>query len=82
MDYTMLDVADAPVSDGDEVTVFGPRLPAEEVAEAAGTIAYEVFCRVGRRVPRIYLRGGRPIALVPADVSSAVEITQTGIEVG
>ncbi len=63
MDYTMLDVGDAVVREGDVVTVFGGDLPAAIVAEAAGTIAYELFCRVGRRVPRIYLRDGRPVAI-------------------
>jgi alanine racemase len=67
MDYTMLDVGDAPVREGDEVVAFGPQLPAVEVAEAAGTIAYELFCRVSRRVPRIYLRGGRPVAVLAGD---------------
>lgn len=63
MDYTMLDVGDARVRAGDEATVFGPGLPVTEVADAAGTIAYEVLCRVGPRVPRIYLAGGRPVAV-------------------
>jgi alanine racemase len=62
MDYTMLDVEDAPVLVGDEVTVLGPGLPAQEVAQAAGTIAHEVFCRIGRRIPRIYLRAEGHVA--------------------
>jgi alanine racemase len=83
MDYTMLDVDDAPLASGDEVTVFGPGLPVEDVAAAAGTIAYELFCRVGRRVPRVYLRGGRPVAVAPAEAAStAAEITRMEIEVG
>jgi alanine racemase len=71
MDYTMLDVGDAAVREGDLVTVFGADPPAAAVAEAAGTIAYELFCRVGRRVPRIYLRGGRPVAVRAAGASRA-----------
>lgn len=63
MDYTMLDVGDAQVREGDEVTVFGPGLPADEVARSAGTIANELFCRVGRRVPRMYLRGEKPVGI-------------------
>jgi alanine racemase len=66
MDYTMLDAGDAPVREGDEATVFGGGLPAEDVASAAGTIAYELFCGVGRRVPRIYLGAGRPTAIAVA----------------
>lgn len=61
MDYTMLDVGDGRVEEGDEVTVFGDGLPVEDVAEAAGTIAHEVLCRVGLRVPRVYLRDGRVV---------------------
>lgn len=71
MDYTMLDVGDVPVREGDEVTVFGPGLPATEVAEAAGTIAYELFCRIGPRVPRIYLAGGRPVAAASGGLRGA-----------
>jgi alanine racemase len=66
MDYTMLDVGDAAVREGDEVTVFGPALPVADVAAAAGTIPYEVFCRIGRRVPRLYTRAGEAIAVVTA----------------
>lgn len=35
---------------GDPVTLWGAGLPAEEIAEAAGTIAYELFCGVTARV--------------------------------
>jgi alanine racemase len=63
MDYTMLDAGDAQVREGDEVIVFGPGLPVDEVSAAAGTIPHELFCRVGRRVPRVYLRNGRPVAV-------------------
>jgi alanine racemase len=64
MDWTMLDVTALPgARAGDPVLWFGraggATLPAEEVAAAAGTVAYELFCRVGGRVPRRYL-GGRP----------------------
>lgn len=57
MDYTSVDVGDAPVETGDEVIVFGGAqnevaLPIEVAAEAAGTIPYELLVRVGRRVSR------------------------------
>jgi alanine racemase len=59
MDFVTLDVGEAPVEIGDEALLFGcargapeARLPVEEVAAAAGTIAYELLVRVGRRVPR------------------------------
>ena len=38
----------------DEVVLWGEGLCADEVAEAAGTIAYELFCKVTPRVPKIY----------------------------
>lgn len=75
MDYTMLDVGDVVVREGDVATIFGADLPADDVAEAAGTIAYELLCRVGRRVPRIYLRRGRPVALRTAGASHAHAVT-------
>ncbi len=56
MDLTMIDVTDLRgVSLGDPVTLWGPGLLAEEVAERAGTISYELFCAVSSRVPRRYL---------------------------
>jgi alanine racemase len=36
---------------GTPVTLWGRGLPADEVAAAAGTISYELFCAVARRVP-------------------------------
>ena len=60
MDLTTLDVTDiAGVDIGDEVIVLGSQngvyLGADEVADAAGTIAYEVLTNVSRRVPRFYI---------------------------
>ena len=56
MDSITVDVGDARVSVGDEAVVFGNPdeggLSAEEAAEDAATIAYELLVRVGRRVPR------------------------------
>ncbi|HEX2533825.1 MAG TPA: bifunctional UDP-N-acetylmuramoyl-tripeptide:D-alanyl-D-alanine ligase/alanine racemase [Chitinophagaceae bacterium] len=57
MDMTMLDVTDVPgVSEGDEVIVFGPGLPVQEVAGWAGTIPYELMTSVSQRVKRIYFQ--------------------------
>lgn len=66
MDLTVLDVTGIDgVREGDIATVFGcdgeANLPAEAVAELAGTIHYEVICKVGRRVPRGYYSGGERI---------------------
>jgi alanine racemase len=59
MDYVMVDATDIPgVSTGDEVVLLGKqgreRITAEEIAEKIHTISYEVFCSVGKRVPRVY----------------------------
>ena len=62
MDWIMLDVTDIEgVAVGDEVTLLGPDplgdcITAQELAQAAGTIPYEIFCGISKRVPRIYLR--------------------------
>lgn len=61
MDWLMLDVTHIPgVAVGDEVTLMGEdrqgnRVSAEELAEWAGTIPYELFCGISKRVPRVYL---------------------------
>ena len=60
MDMCMLDVTDVPgVSEGDEVVLIGKqgneRITADELAAKTGTIAYEVLCGIGSRVPRVYL---------------------------
>lgn len=53
MDMTMLDATDLPdAAVGDEVTLWGRGLPAENVAAFADTIAYELFCRIAERVTR------------------------------
>ena len=60
MDLTMVDVTEVSgVAEGDEVVVIGVQgdasMSAEDVAAAAGTIAYELLCGIGPRVPRRYL---------------------------
>lgn len=53
MDHAMFDVTGAEgVGVGDEVTLWGDDPGVEEVAALAGTIAYELLARVGRRVRR------------------------------
>jgi alanine racemase len=51
MDMLTIDVTGHPgVAIGDRVELWGREVPVERVAAAAGTIAYELTCRVGRRV--------------------------------
>ncbi len=60
MDLTLVDVTDVPgVSLHDQVTLLGRdgdlSITAEEVAELAGTISYEITCGISSRVSRIYV---------------------------
>lgn len=51
MDMITVDLRDQPDARvGDSVVLWGEGLPAEAVAESAGTIAYELFCGVTSRV--------------------------------
>jgi alanine racemase len=64
MDLTMLDVTDRPeVSEGDEAVLFGDEPTAWDVADLAGTNAWEVLTSVGPRVPRVYQEGGRVVSV-------------------
>lgn len=61
MDWIMFDVTAVPgVAAGDEVILMGCDregncVRAEEIADWAQTIPYEIFCGISKRVPRIYL---------------------------
>ena len=60
MDLTMVDVTDGPaVTERDEAVFLGDEPDAWEVAERAGTNAWEVLTRIGPRVPRVYVEAGR-----------------------
>ena len=55
MDMCMIDLSDIPeAAVGSEVELFGERVRIEKLAEAAGTIPYELLCSVSKRVPRVY----------------------------
>ncbi len=61
MDMTMVDVTDIPdVAVGDEVTIIGGMdgqgISADDIARWTKTISYEVLCRIGERVERVYIR--------------------------
>jgi len=63
MDQFMCDITDIDnVHVGSVVTVFGKdgdeNISADEVAENAGTISYEVLCGISKRVPRVYIKNG------------------------
>jgi alanine racemase len=58
MDLMTIDLRGQPEARvGDPVVLWGPELPAEEIAAAAGTISYELTCSITRRV-RVVESGG------------------------
>ncbi len=66
MDLITVDVSHIPeAGPGDEVVLLGSQgegtLGAGELSELLDTIPYELYCSVGKRVPRIFHRDGRPI---------------------
>jgi len=58
MDMLIADVTGLDVSPGDEVTIIGPqgsdRIDVREMAAQIGTIPYEILCRIGSRIERLY----------------------------
>jgi len=65
MDQLMVDCGDDEVAVGDEVVLLGRQggeaIAAEEWAERLDTIAYEIVCGIGPRVPRFYVGGRRSV---------------------
>ncbi len=57
MDQLMVDFGDEPVTEGEEVVLFGPgddgEPTAQEWGERLGTISYEIVTGIGGRVPRV-----------------------------
>ncbi|MCB7317814.1 alanine racemase [Lacrimispora sp. 210928-DFI.3.58] len=64
MDQFMVDVTDIPEAcEDDEVTLIGrdgdDEITVEELAALGGGFHYEMVCNLGKRVPRVYVRGGQ-----------------------
>jgi len=52
MDMLTVDLSSVPQADvGSDVVLWGEGLPVDDVAQAAGTVGYELLCAVGPRVP-------------------------------
>jgi alanine racemase len=83
MDQILVDCGEDPVAVGDEAVLLGQQgdasLTAWDWARTLGTIAYEVICRIGPRVPRVPVgrdpAGGAPRELeeVPGCQGSPLE---------
>lgn len=66
MDQMMVDVTELEnVAVGDTAVIFGSdggeRISADEVATVAGTINYDIVCRLDCRVPRVFIKDGEII---------------------
>ena len=66
MDQLMVDVTGIPeTAVGDRVTLVGKDgdecITMEQIAEAADSFNYEFVCGISRRVPRIYVSGGKNV---------------------
>ncbi len=69
MDMIMADVTGLPVLPGDEVVIIGRQgddeVTVDEMAGRIGTVPYELLCRVGSRIERIYNQAGSQAVTVP-----------------
>ena len=68
MDQCMIDVTDVgEVKVGDEVIILGHdgdlKFNADDMAEAMGTINYEVLCMIKQRIPRVYKENGKVVSV-------------------
>ncbi|GAA0121667.1 MAG: alanine racemase [Clostridium argentinense] len=67
MDQCMIDITDIEgVEIGNEVILMGEdnhnnKFTADDVAELLGTINYEIVSAINKRVPRVYIKGGKVI---------------------
>ena len=62
MDMCMIDRTDLPnIGTGDVVEVFGEHNLVNDMAKQVQTIPYELLCAISKRVPRLYLEGGKVI---------------------
>ena len=69
MDQIMVDVTGIDgAAAGDIATIVGQdgedSITFDELAKYADTISYELFCLIGKRVPRVYFRDGREVGAV------------------
>ena len=55
MDQFMVNVGEDEVKLGDEVTLLGEGISAEDLAQWTGTNEYEVMTNISARIPRVYV---------------------------
>lgn len=64
MDQFIVGLDDIPdAAEGDEVTLIGRdggfQITMEELGDLSGRFNYELACDLGKRIPRVYIKGGR-----------------------
>lgn len=67
MDQFMIDISAVPDAKvGEEVVLLGgdqgDRITAEELGALSGRFNYELVCDINKRIPRVYLKNGKPVA--------------------
>lgn len=68
MDQTVVEIGTLDAAEGDEAIIISDgqdgAMTASQAADLYGTINYEVITAIPERVPRVYLRDGRPVAIL------------------
>lgn len=69
MDQCMVDLTDIPEACvGDEVIIYGDgtnnTLDIHHISQLAGTNKNEIVCRITRRTPRVYIKGGKVVKIL------------------
>ncbi|MFF6985041.1 alanine racemase [Streptomyces sp. NPDC010273] len=81
MDQFVVDLGGDEPEAGDEAILFGPgdlgEPTAEDWAQAAGTIAYEIVTRIGTRVPRVYVNEAAP-GYEEGDTAQGPDVKRSG----
>jgi len=63
MDMCMVDVTGINVNEGDEVVLFNSADSIKDIANLCNTLNYEIVCKIGMRVPRVYIKNSKIIKI-------------------
>ncbi len=63
MDMCMVDITGIAANERDEVVLFDEQLTVEEMATLCNTLNYEIICKIGMRVPRVYFKNGKIVKI-------------------
>ena len=55
MDSFMIDTSNVDCKEGDEVVIFGPKNTILSLSKKIGTIPYEIYSTLNRRIKRVYV---------------------------